>query len=116
ATLPYEEWVQHGSDAWIAALGVPAAAAKSSKSLVPKKDKVVIARAGAIAFTSSATQRRPSVTKDVAPWSAEQAYRHTLVMGNDGEVLNRIVTHENAASCVHDLACDSVHSALKNAR
>lgn len=116
ATLPYEEWVQHGSDAWIAALGVPAAAKSSSKSLVPKKEKVVIARAGAIAFTANASQRRPTVKKEVAPFSAEQAYRHTVVMGNDGEVLNRIVTHENAASCVQDLACDSVQAALQKSK
>ncbi len=115
AVLPYEQWVQYGSDAWIAALGVPTGAAKVSRSPVRSKEKTVIARAGAIAFTSSAKRARPKISKACSPWSAEQAYRHTLVMGNDGEVLNRIVTHENAATCVEDLACNAVCKALQNA-
>jgi hypothetical protein len=116
AVLPYEQWVQYGTDAWISALGVPTIAARMSKSPVPSKEKVVIARAGSISFTSSARAPRPAVKKEVAPWNAERAYQHTLVMGNDGDVINRIVTHENAMSCVQDLACDAVDAALRSAK
>jgi hypothetical protein len=105
--LPYEDWVKHGTDAWVAALGVPSGAAKPSGVPVPSKEKTVIARAGSITFTSSAaTQPPPKVSKEVARWTAEEAYRHTIVMGNDGEVINRILTHENGASCMRDLVCD----------
>lgn len=106
--LPYEEWVKYGTDAWIAALGVPASAAKTSSVPVRSKEKTVIARAGAITFTSSsAVAPPPKVRKEIAPWSAEEAYRHTVVMGNDGAVINRILTHENGAACVRDIACDA---------
>ncbi|HEY7640688.1 MAG TPA: C1 family peptidase [Steroidobacteraceae bacterium] len=106
--VPYAEWVKYGTDAWIAALGVPADKVKTSSVPVISKEKTVIARAGSITFTSSAaTEPAPQVRKEVARWGAEEAYRHTLVMGNDGEVINRILTHENGASCVRDLACDA---------
>ncbi|MGH8176957.1 MAG: C1 family peptidase [Steroidobacter sp.] len=111
--LPYEEWVRYGADAWIAALGVPAIAAKMSAVPVRSKEKVVIARAGSLSFVSSAKRPPPKVKKEVAPWSPEDAYRHTLVMGNDGQIINRIVTHENAASCVQDIACDAPFEFLK---
>jgi hypothetical protein len=105
--LPYEDWVKHGTDAWIAALGVPSGGAKPSSVPVPSKEKTVIARAGSITFTSSsATQPPPKVDKEVARWSPEEAYRHTIVMGNDGAVINRILTHENGASCMRDIVCD----------
>src|SRR6185503_17509089 len=105
--LPYEEWVKYGTDSWIAALGVPSQAAKTSSVPVASKEKTVIARAGAITFTSSsAKEAPPKVQKEVARWSAEDAYRHSIVMGNDGEVINRILTHENGATCVRDVACD----------
>jgi hypothetical protein len=114
AVLPYEEWVKYGSDAWISALGVPASATKkNSTAPVRTKEKVVIARAGAVSFVSTAKAPAPKVRKEVAAWSPEEAYRHTLVMGNDGQVINRIVTHENAASCVRDIACDAPFEALK---
>lgn len=106
--MPYEEWVKYGTDAWIAALGVPSDASKTSNVPVRTKEKTVIARAGAITFTSSAaTEPPPKVHKEVAPWSAEEAYRHTVVMGNDGAVINRILTHENGATCVRDVVCDA---------
>src|SRR6185312_5492527 len=83
-------------------------AAKSSGVPAGTKEKTVMARAGAITFVSSAAaEPAPKVHKEVAGWSAEQAYGHTLGMGNYGEVINRIVTHENGAACVRDLACDA---------
>ena len=111
--LPYEEWVKYGADAWISALGVPAEATKTSVSPVRSKEKVVIARAGSVSFVSTTKRPAPKVSREVAAWSPEEAYRHTLVMGNDGQMINRIVTHENAASCVRDIACDAPFDFLK---
>lgn len=106
--LPYEEWVEYGTDSWIAALGVPSQAAKASGVPLASKEKTVIARAGAITFTSSSAQEAPpKVGKEVARWSTEDAYRHSIVMGNDGEVINRILTHENGAACLRDIVCDA---------
>jgi hypothetical protein len=105
--LPYEEWVKYGSDAWTCALGVPAAARKSSAVPVASQDRTVIARAGNVAFLSTAKMQAPKVAKEVERWSAEEAYRHTIVTGNDGLVINRIVTHENASACIRELACDA---------
>jgi papain like protease len=106
AILPYEEWVRYGTDAWVAALGVPASTEKMSCVPIRSKEQMLMSRAGGIAFTSSAKPLPPPVKPQVAPWSAEEAYRHTVVMGNDGQLINRIVTHENAAACVRDVVCD----------
>ena len=129
AILPYEDWVKYGIDAWTCALGVPAGAsvapasskgktvtaraARASAVPVSSKGKTVIARAGNVAFLSSAKTQMPKVTKDVERWSAEEAYRHTIVTGNDGLVINRIVTHENASACIRDLACDTPAQVFK---
>lgn len=104
--LPYEEWVKYGTDAWICALGVPATRGKASSVPLRGREKVVIARAGSISFTTSRTSQRPQLSEAIAPWSDEEAYRHTIVMGNDGLLLNRIVTHENAARGVHHIVCE----------
>ena len=53
--LPYEEWVKYGTDAWIAALGVPLGRGQDFAACRSRcREKTVIARAGAITFTSSA--------------------------------------------------------------
>ena len=106
--MPYEEWVKYGTDSWTAALGVPSDTTRASTVPATSKEKTVMARAGAITFVSGNTKEPPpKVQKEVARWNNEEAYRHTLVMGNDGEVINRILTHENGATCVRDLACDA---------
>jgi hypothetical protein len=99
--VPYDEWVKHGTDAWVAALGVPGNVTSLAPS--PAREKVVIARAGSIAFVAN-SPNPPAVSKEVSRWSAETAYRHSIVMGNDGQVINRIVTHENGPEAVRDVA------------
>jgi hypothetical protein len=99
--VPYDEWVKYGTDAWVAALGVPGNVTSLAPS--PAREKVVIARAGSIAFVAN-SPNPPAVSKEVSRWSAETAYRHSIVMGNDGQVINRIVTHENGPEAVRDVA------------
>jgi hypothetical protein len=124
AVLPYEEWVTYGTDAWICALGVPAesrkptkvsakSSTKSSMVVLRAREKTVIARAGSIAFTTTARARRPTISKAVEPWNDEAAYLHTIVMGNDGMVINRVLTHENAAASVRSIAYECPLDELK---
>ena len=120
AVLPYAQWVQYGTDAWVCALGVPAPS-QSSKSAKPSKgactavvrnkSKVVIAQAGSLVFTGTAKAEPSLVSPAVRPWGAERAYQHTVVMGNDGRVISRIVTHENAAAGVQELVAAAPQAA-----
>ena len=55
--MPYDEWVKYGTDAWIAALGVPADAARLRACRAIARETTVIARAGAITFDSSNGRR-----------------------------------------------------------
>ena len=112
AVLPYDEWVTYGTDAWICALGVPGdarttEATKSSKVIVRSTTPVVIAQAGGVAFGTKESSPRPAVSKAVEPWNVEHAYRHTIVMGNDGRVINRIVTHESGAAGVQEIVVEA---------
>ena len=102
ATLPYSQWSRYGSDAWVCALGVPGdvgAVATVKAGQAP----VLLAQTAGITFTTAAKADRPKVNPAVAPWSVDEAYRHSVVMDNDGRVISRIVTHENAAAGVHEL-------------
>lgn len=82
AILSYADWLANGMDAWVAALGVPGVVG------------------GRIA-TGSAMQGKVAA----APadwWSEETAYRHSIVLGNNGHVnqfdtvdgVNRTLQHQ----------------------
>lgn len=90
--LPYEDWVENGTDAWVCALGVPVeiSAARASLSRFHVS-------AGRSLGTQSRTPKNPANPSDdpwpidhlyalaaYQPWTTAEAYAHTLVSGNDG--------------------------------
>lgn len=103
AVLPYDEWVRYGTDAWVCALGVPADTKASSEVFVRTKTPSAMIRSARVGDVSSAASAGPAISPVVAPWSVDQAYRHTIVMGNDGRVINRIVTNESGPAGVEEL-------------
>ncbi len=102
AVLPYEDWVTHGNDAWACALGVPAKAGEASSSVLKPSTPESARHAGAAARVAASRAARPAVTVNpaVAPWPIETAYRHTVVLGNEGRPINRLVTEENGAASI----------------
>jgi hypothetical protein len=98
--LPYEDWVEHGTDAWVCALGVPVAVSEARIAL--SRFRV---RTGQSLGTQARTPKNPANPTDdpwpidhpyahapYQPWSTADAYRHTLVSGNDGALTVSEVT------------------------
>ena len=85
AIISYADWVQSGSDAWVAVLGAPIQAA----------------------WSWHAEQTKPSYAYNKAaaqPLSESEAYEHTLVMGNNGQPINAFLDIETAADAVKEVA------------
>ncbi|MBP6035004.1 MAG: peptidoglycan-binding protein [Azonexus sp.] len=85
AVLAYADWLANAMDAWVAALGVP--------GVVVGRLTGGGARAGAAA---GADQSRW--------WSEDQAYRHSVVLGNDGRV-DRYLTEDEPSRKLFHQAC-----------
>lgn len=103
AVLPYEDWVKNGSDAWACALGVPAKPGMVSSSVLMPSQPDGARRAGAAQPVARSRAARPAVNAAVEPWTLETAYGHTVVLGNEGRPINRLVTEENGAASVATL-------------
>jgi Papain family cysteine protease len=108
AVLPYELWNEHGHDAWVCALGVPAdtqrARQRASHVAVYGPGRTEIVTNASVVLRATRTPP-PNLPPEVAPWGTEQALLHTLVFGNDGRVINRVVIHRDAVDTVQQLAC-----------
>lgn len=114
--LPYEDWIQHATDAWASALGVPAdpdvAARVSSRWPIPSGRSFISLDRAARAPGNPPDDPWPvDHTFDnpaYRPWSTHDAYLHTLVSGNDGELCVSDVTSDPtdrsayAVRIVHD--------------
>ena len=92
AVLPYADWVEHGDDAWVAALGVPVRVNAERRAAMRWP-----VRSGRSLGSHAHQAQNPEnpaedpwpvdhkyAYKEYQPWSTAQAYEHTLVTGNDG--------------------------------
>ncbi len=102
AVLPYEDWVKHGTDAWACALGVPAVTTTRSSAVLVPSTADGLRPAGAVGAAPAARSRtpRPEVNEAVTPWTLDTAYQHTVVLGNEGRPISRIVTHASGEAGV----------------
>jgi hypothetical protein len=100
AVLPYADWVEHSTDAWVCALGAPVEISKTREQLSRYR-----VRSGQPLGSQAPAARNPHNPNDdpwpfdhdfnfaaYEPWSTADAYDHTLVSGNDGVLLVPDVT------------------------
>jgi hypothetical protein len=100
ACLPYGDWVEHGTDAWTCALGVPTVRdgrRRSPRWPVPSSRTVAI-RARAARAKGNPQEDPWPIDHDFEfpayrPLPTEEAYARTLVSGNEGELIVDDVTH-----------------------
>ena len=102
AVLPYRDWINHGTDAWVCALGVPIESSGARLRLlrfrVPAGQSLA-----ARGRTGRDAKNHPDdpwpidheyKTDAYKPWPTAEAYQHTLVSGNEGVLLASDVTFD----------------------
>lgn len=97
AVLTYEDWVENGSDAWVVALGAPVSHPVVQQNfgrqigyqfLLPQRSPIDDVLNANKIKDDSLDERR-------GVWAKSQAYKHTIVTGNDGFIINRLPILEN---------------------
>jgi hypothetical protein len=113
AVLPYDDWVEHATDAWALALGVPVLLAERGGKERGELRAVASSHwrvPGGRSLTKIARDaRNPANPPDdpwpidhpfehppYQPWSTHEAYMHTLVSGSDGALVVSDFTHSPA--------------------
>lgn len=107
AIMTYQDWVAHGSDAWVCSLGVP----QHIHGFVGATPRTARNLSASLLAGDSKVSVKPS-NPAVVPWSNDRAYDHTVVAGNNGEVRR---THPNvgyAAEIVNAVAYTPVKAWL----
>ncbi|MBR7779902.1 C1 family peptidase [Undibacterium rugosum] len=94
AILPYEDWLQHGSDAWTFALGVPVSTSSTQHGKLP------------VAYRHNSKHHQPqlSQTQQNAGLSLDQAYSMSLILDSSARVIQRLLPFADAAATVDYIA------------
>ncbi len=96
AIIPYSDWVENGNDAWVAVRGAKVHRESSPHTFSSNALQTVGADFTKIENSAIGRALKYNYSNtDVRPWSEEKAYKHTLVIGNDGRPKRTIVSQPN---------------------
>jgi papain like protease len=94
AILPYDDWVENGTDAWVVMLGVPVLRPAPRYLASGALHRDGQRRAELVGLPAELPKGLEHRTVPV--WSEDAAYEHAIVMGNNGVVINRTIASANA--------------------
>jgi hypothetical protein len=104
AILSYEDWVRNGSDAWVAVMGAPMTTASSPTTFSSRPLREAASYQAGLAGKDKAPGSSFSYkNQKVRPLTEDEAYQHTLVLGNNGVPIHRIVSAENAFTAAKEV-------------
>lgn len=86
AVLTYADWLANGMDAWVVAMGVPG---------------VVVGR---VSRRGEGAGGRAGGTDKSLWWSEDQAFQHSVVLGNDGRMKRYLTEDELSRTLLHQVA------------
>jgi hypothetical protein len=127
--LPYDDWIEHATDAWACALGVAVLLPDLKGSLRPLVASQWRVPSGRSLTTIDRAARNPAnppddpwpidhvfANKGYEPWSTHDAYQHTLVSGNDGRLVVSDFTRASTdvAAYAKDIVVDQPMLWFKN--
>jgi hypothetical protein len=119
--LPYDDWIEHATDAWACALGVAVLLPNLEGRMHPLVASQWRVASGRSLTTIDRTARDPANPpedpwpidhrfdcKEYQPWSTHNAYLHTLVSGNDGRLVVSDLTRASSdvVGCAKDIVID----------
>ncbi len=86
AVLPYEDWAVNGTDAWVMGLGAPVQRLQQRQYFVKHNDGI----AGSAARSALIGPAHAKSKTTAESWSEQETYWHTIVTGNDAQIINRL--------------------------
>jgi len=108
AVLPYADWVQNAMDAWVAVLGPPVKLDDPTADTTTRRARSLRESAASRATVAlgRAVKQRDYVYRHprLRPLDEEQGYRHTVVLGNDGQPLKRLLGPRTAEEAIDEVA------------
>ena len=103
--VTYQDWVENGSDAWVAVLGAPVKVDKPGRTLRSKPLRDVADGKAEWWWSSDSIGRGYQYENpEVEPLSESDAYEHTVVLGNNGAALNRFVDATSGHEAIEEVA------------
>lgn len=112
AVLTYGDWVDNANDSWVAVRGAPVNKIAPQTFSNHPLQSIVTESTGRVSGAMSRALKYNYQHPEVRPWPEEDAYFHSLVIGNDGRPKLTMVTAPDADISAKIICHDRVKSWL----
>ena len=115
AILSYKDWVDNGNDAWVVSRGVPLDNTSSPTMFAnnPLQNiSINQTNPAQVGFYKALKYSYPS-TYTAKPWSENEAYEHTLVIGNNGRPKHKVISKEGPDQSAEYICRDNLEKWLQ---
>ncbi len=106
AVLAYDDWGANGKDAWVCVMGAPTETSSKKHfmlSSIEREQSLFDADPITFELFHRKVKEHQYQNPVVKQWDEGKAYQHSLVMGNDGKVINRLVAYEGPKDTVEEI-------------
>ncbi len=111
--LRYDDWVENGTDAWVAVRGAKVRVSQSPLTYSNHSLQTIGADYTKIQnYAIAKALRYPYKHKEVMPWSEEKAYLHSLVIGNNGRAKKTVVSLPTPEDSVEEICYNRIRKWL----
>ena len=102
ALISYEDWVRNGMDAWVVVRGAPTNKDRSPATVVHRALNEEQARSDDPVGQKIDQMRDgyPYKSELSKPWTEERAYQHTLIIGNNGRAIQKLIEFSSPESAI----------------
>ncbi len=104
AILSYDDWLVNGTDAWVAVMGAPIMRSVPRNFVRGELSEIVFDQG--MGRTALVQRHRAPDVDDKARWTQEDAYLQTVVMANDGKVVNRLVAQADGQAAIRHVVIE----------
>lgn len=114
AVLRYDDWLANGFDAWAVVTGAPIERPGASPDTTARQPLQATVRERRLTSgaRAAASTRQADAADPTIPWDEATARRHTIVLGNNGRPLHRLIDTADAAATVTDIVRNRAANAL----
>ena len=116
ARLTYDDWLEHGDDAWVAVMGAPIAARSPTIVLSSRRTLTQADRHLTAGLANGVTAELVAESPREGAWETTAAVNHAIVLGNDGLPDHITIEDANSAASVERVAYELPKAWFKNPR
>ena len=114
ALLTYQDWLKNGNDAWVSAMAAPITWVSNGTYGTVSAPIAMATEGLASSCFDQQLPMRMGRTAGPQMWTPDDAHLHSVILGNDGKILRRLIAQESAEAALDHIVSDQTRNSIES--